>query len=80
LILPERLAAARAEFQQMLQAEVVRRASSSWASPLHMVRKKGGIWRPCGDFHKLKTQAANNKYQLPNMGNLEGRLDGCMIF
>jgi hypothetical protein len=39
---PEWLAAAKAEFQQMLQAGVVRRASSSWASPLHMVHRKDG--------------------------------------
>jgi transposase InsO family protein len=77
---PERLAAAKAEFQQMLQAGVVRRASSSWASPLHMVRKKDGGWRPCGDFRKLNTQTADDKYPLPNMGDLAGRLDGCVIF
>jgi hypothetical protein len=77
---PEQLAAAKAEFQQMLQAGVVRRASSSWASPLHMVRKKDGGWRPCGDFRKLNTQTADDKYPLPNMGDLARRLDGCVIF
>jgi hypothetical protein len=77
---PEGLALAKAEFQQMLQAGVVRRASSSWASPLHMVRKKDGGWRPCGDFRKLNTQTVDDKYPLPNMGDLAGRLDGCVVF
>ena len=38
---PQRLAAAKAEFGAMLKAGVVRRSSSCWSSPLHMVRKIG---------------------------------------
>jgi Reverse transcriptase (RNA-dependent DNA polymerase) len=77
---PARLAAAKAEFDKMLKAGVVRRSSSSWASPLHMVRKKDGGWRPCGDFRRLNVQTTDNKYPLPNMGDLSSRLDGCTIF
>jgi Reverse transcriptase (RNA-dependent DNA polymerase) len=77
---PVRLAAAKAEFDQMLKAGVVRRSSSGWASPLHMVRKKDGGWRPCGDFRRLNVRSADDKYPLPNMGDLAGRLDGCTIF
>jgi hypothetical protein len=69
-----RLAAAKAEFDQILKARVVRHSSSGWASPLHMVRKKDGGWRPCGDFHRLNVQFADDKYPLPNMGDLAGRL------
>jgi Reverse transcriptase (RNA-dependent DNA polymerase) len=64
----------------MLKAGVVRRSSSSWASPLHMVRKKDGGWRPCGDFRRLNVQTTDDKYPLPNMRDLSGRLDGCTIF
>jgi transposase InsO family protein len=77
---PARLAAAKAEFQKMLAAGVVRRSSSGWASPLHMVRKKDGGWRPCGDFRRLNVLTADDKYPLPNMGDLTSRLDGCNIF
>jgi Reverse transcriptase (RNA-dependent DNA polymerase) len=77
---PTRLAAAKAEFQQMLAAGVVRRSSSSWASPLHMVCKNDGGWRLCGDFRLLNAQIADDKYPLPNMGDVAGRLDGCTIF
>jgi hypothetical protein len=77
---PSRLAAAKSEFQKMLQAGVIRRSSSAWASPLHLVKKKDGSWRPCGDFRRLNIQTTEDKYPLPNMGDLAGRLDGCKIF
>jgi hypothetical protein len=64
----------------MLKAGIVHRSSSSWASPLHMVRKKYGGWQPCGDFCLLNIQTTDDKYALPNMGDLSGRLDGCTIF
>jgi hypothetical protein len=40
----EKLAAAKAEFLQLEKEGIVRRSDSSWASPLHMVRKPDGSW------------------------------------
>jgi hypothetical protein len=68
---PTRLAAAKREFQSMLDEGVIRRSSSQWSSPLHMVQKPDGSWRPCGDY---------GKYPLPNMADLAARLDGCKLF
>jgi transposase InsO family protein len=76
----EKLAAAKQEFQKMLAAGIVRRSSSQWSSPLHMVRKKDGTWRPCGDYRRLNLQTKEDRYPLPNMGDLAARLDGCQIF
>jgi Reverse transcriptase (RNA-dependent DNA polymerase) len=75
---PVRLA--KAEFDKMLAAGVIRRSSSSWSSPLHMVQKKDGGWRPCGDFRRLNNITVEDKYPLPNMADLSARLDGCVIF
>jgi transposase InsO family protein len=77
---PERLAAARKEFDAMLKAGIVRRSQSGWSSPLHMVRKKDGGWRPCGDFRRLNVITAADKYPLPNMADLSARLAGCSLF
>jgi hypothetical protein len=77
---PARLAAAKREFQSMLSEGIIRRSSSQWSSPLHMVQKKDGSWRPCGDYRQLNLQTVEDKYPLPNMADLAARLDGCRVF
>jgi hypothetical protein len=62
-----KLAAARTKFEKMEREGVVRRSTSPWASPLHMVEKTDGSWRPCGDFRPLNLVALPDFYPLPNM-------------
>jgi hypothetical protein len=45
-----------------------------------MVRKKGGGWRPCSKYCRLNIITKEDKYLLPNMGDLSLILDGRRIF
>jgi hypothetical protein len=76
----DKLEAARKEFATMEAEGVVRRSTGPWASPLHLVKKKDGSWRPCGDFRRLNLVTEADKYPLPNMLDFADRLTGCKVF
>jgi hypothetical protein len=69
----EKLRAAKAEFEELERAGIVRRSKSSWALPLHMVRKSDGSWRPYGDYQRLNVQTL----YLPRY-SVCTRLAGCL--
>ena len=46
----DRLALAKKEFSEMEKMGIIRKSISPWASPLHMVSKPNGGWRPCSDY------------------------------
>ena len=69
----ERLAAARKEFADLEKQGIVRCSSSNWASPLHMVKKADGTWRPCGDYRRLNVQTKPDLYTCPNIADLTAR-------
>jgi transposase InsO family protein len=77
---PVRLEIAKKEFATMEKDGIVRRSNSSWAAPLHMVPKKDGTWRPCGDFRLLNNCTVSDKYPLPNMLDLSSRLGKAKVF
>ena len=76
----DKLAAAEAEFLAMEQQGIVRRSKSNWASPLHMVRKKDGTWRPCGDYRQLNLATKPDLYPPPHMEDLSTKLEGMKHF
>ena len=75
-----KLAAAKAEFQQLEKEGIVQRSDSDWASPLHMVKKSDGSWQPCGDFRRLNLISEADCYPLPNMADITSSLAGATIF
>jgi hypothetical protein len=77
---PEKLRIAKSEFLQLEKAGIVRRSSSPWSSPLHMVPKKNGSWRPCGDYRRLNAVTTPDSYPLPNLHDFTAKLHNCTVF
>ena len=59
---------------------IVPPSTSPWASPLHMVPKKDGSFRPCGDFRRLNLVTEPDRYPLLNMLDFADPLSGCTVF
>jgi hypothetical protein len=72
--------AAKAEFAALERDGIIRRSSSPWASPLHMVKKPDGSWQCCGNYHRLNNVTVPDTYPLPNMVDVSSRVAGCSIF
>lgn len=77
---PEKLKAARAEFNCMLEEGICQPSNSQWASPFHMVKKKSGEWRPCGDYRRLNSVTVPDRYPLPHIHDVAHRFHECSVF
>ena len=77
---PEKLAAAKQCFKELEDMGICQKASSPWSSPLHIVTKKDGSLRPCGDYRRLNNQTEADHYPLPNINDITSYLHGAQVF
>ncbi|KAF2347866.1 Integrase catalytic core [Trinorchestia longiramus] len=73
---PDRLEAAKKEFQQMLDAGTIRISKSPWASPLLLVPKSNGEFRPCGDYRRLNAVTTPDRFPIPHLQDFSANLHG----
>ncbi len=55
-------------------------SDSPWASPIVLVRKKGGTWRFCVDYRKLSSVTQKDAYPLPRIEDTLEVLSGMQLF
>lgn len=71
---------AESEVNKLLQLGILRPSSSELASPLQVVSKHDGSWRPCGDFRMLNAITENDCYPLSHVEDFCLSLRGATIF
>lgn len=77
---PDKYAAAKQEFQRMVEDGICRPSSSQWASPLHLVAKKSQEWRPCGDYRRLNAITIPDRYPIANVEDFTYNLENKKVF
>lgn len=64
---PVKYKAAKQEFERMVELGICRPSTSPWANALHVVNKKNGELRPCGDYRRLNAITEPDRYPLPRL-------------
>ncbi|CAB0007775.1 unnamed protein product [Nesidiocoris tenuis] len=76
----KKLKIAKEEFAFMLENDIIRPSGSEWSSPLHLVLKKDGTYRPCGDYRRLNDITIPDRYPIPRVEDFQHVLRGCTIY
>ena len=70
----------RKHLKQMLEAGVIRRSYSPWASPVVLVKKKDGSLRFCIDFRELNKRTIPDAHSIPRIDESLDALTGAKWF
>lgn len=65
---------------ELVSADIVRESQSEYASPVVLVKKKGGDYRLCIDYRALNAQTEKDRYPLPHIDDQVNKLAGKVYF
>ncbi|CAK1582876.1 unnamed protein product [Parnassius mnemosyne] len=64
----------------MIEQGICRPSKSPWSSPLHVVPKKNGELRVCGDYRRLNSITTPDRYPIPRVKDFTHQLSDKTIF
>ena len=70
----EKFKAAQEGFRALQSSGIIVPSESEWSSPLHLVPKSNGEYRPCGDYRALNSITKTGRYPMPNINSFSSRL------
>lgn len=77
---PAKYKAAKEEFERMMEMGICQPSKSPWASPLHVVKKKDGALRVCGDYRRLNSVTQPDRYPIPRVQEFTYQMHGMKMF
>ena len=69
-----KLKIAQEGFRALQSSGVITPSESEWRSPLQLVPKNNGEYRPCGDYRALNTITKVDRYPIPNINSFSSKL------
>lgn len=70
----EKFKAAQEGFRALQSSGIIAPSESEWSSPLHLVPKSNGEYRPCGDYRALNSITKTDRYPIPNINSFSSKL------